>query len=352
LLAALVLYAAAPADRAAAVGSSLERQIDTLTAVLDGWTAFKNTHVKPDGRVVDDANGGISHSESQGYGMLLAVKLGDRPVFDRIWDWTRANLGVREDNLFAWQWTPGEAAGVTDRNNATDGDILIAWALVEAARLWNEPAYLKAARATARDIAALTLAETRYGPTLMPGVTGFSSIDQADGPIVNLSYFVFPAEEALAAAAPEIDWAEVFSAGRAILDDSRTRPIDLPPDWTSLAGAKPAPAEGFDAVFGYNAIRIPLYLAWADGPEGSRLERFRRLRNTAENVGPFVIDIESGAAEEPLEAPGYQAVAALVECALGEPASVPLKMDGQSYYPWTLNLLAAVAQLEVYPECA
>jgi endoglucanase len=50
------------------------------------------------GRVVDTAKGLISHSEGQGYGLLLAVAAGDRSTFDRIWGWTRANLAVRKDN--------------------------------------------------------------------------------------------------------------------------------------------------------------------------------------------------------------------------------------------------------------
>jgi len=40
---------------------------------------------------------GISHSEGQGYGMLLAVAADDRPTFDLLWGWTRAQLMLRND---------------------------------------------------------------------------------------------------------------------------------------------------------------------------------------------------------------------------------------------------------------
>ena len=68
------------------------------------WTAWKARFVTDAGRVVDTGNQGISHSEGQGFGMLLAVAANDRPTFERIWGWTRANRMVRDDQLLAWRW--------------------------------------------------------------------------------------------------------------------------------------------------------------------------------------------------------------------------------------------------------
>ena len=45
----------------------------------DAWRAYKARFVTAQGRVVDTANGLVSHSEGQGYGMLLAVAADDRP---------------------------------------------------------------------------------------------------------------------------------------------------------------------------------------------------------------------------------------------------------------------------------
>ncbi|MEQ4600202.1 MAG: glycosyl hydrolase family 8, partial [Methylobacteriaceae bacterium] len=87
------------------------------------WRAYRSRFITEQGRIVDTANGLISHSEGQGYGMLLAVAAGDRPTFERIWGWTRANLMVRSDELLAWRWAPDHRPAVSDMNNATDGDI-------------------------------------------------------------------------------------------------------------------------------------------------------------------------------------------------------------------------------------
>src|ERR1043165_8046912 len=92
------------------------------------WTAYKARYVRAEGRVVDTSNGSVSHTEGQGYGMLLAVHYDDRQAFDEMWAWTRANL-VRPDGLLSWRWRPdasGNGGKVDDANNATDGEILIA----------------------------------------------------------------------------------------------------------------------------------------------------------------------------------------------------------------------------------
>jgi endoglucanase len=118
----------------------------------DAWRAYKARFVTAQGRVVDTANGLVSHSEGQGYGMLLAVAADDRDSFERIWGWTRANLFIRNDALAAWRWEPDKRPAIADVNNASDGDLLIAWALVEAATAWPDPSYRVAARRMALDI--------------------------------------------------------------------------------------------------------------------------------------------------------------------------------------------------------
>ena len=76
------------------------------TVSADDWVAYSDRFVQDDGRVVDDANGGISHSEGQGYGLLLAFSAGDRATFERIWTFTLNELLIRSDGLAAWKWDP------------------------------------------------------------------------------------------------------------------------------------------------------------------------------------------------------------------------------------------------------
>jgi len=86
---------------------------------LAHWTHFKARFLLPEGRVTDNANGGISHSEGQGTVMLLAVRFDQPEVFERALDWTRGALVQPADHLLVWRHRPGESARAADPNNAT-----------------------------------------------------------------------------------------------------------------------------------------------------------------------------------------------------------------------------------------
>ncbi|WP_237479581.1 glycosyl hydrolase family 8 [Lichenibacterium dinghuense] len=312
------------------------------SAVPKGWTDYKARFVAADGRVVDDANGNVSHSEGQGYAMLLAVAADDGVAFARLWGWTSRELYRRPDGLASWRWMPDAVPHVTDANNATDGDLLIAWALLRAARRWNSPDYRDVSRRIALAVGRSATFTSRFGLALKPGASGFDAAAMADGPVVNLSYWVFPALDALPEVAPEVDWAGLTRTGLALLEASRFGPGDLPTDWVSLKGA-PAPAKGFPREFGYNAVRVPLYLAWGGVGTPGLYAPFLRLAR--DGAAPTTVDVATGLPREPLREAGYRAVFTLAACAAGgegAPAA-PASGPGDHYYPSSLRLLAALA---------
>jgi endo-1,4-beta-D-glucanase Y len=317
------------------------------------WRAYASTFVAADGRVVDNANGGASHSEGQGYGLLLAAMADDREAFQLIWSWTDGHLKSRPDGLLSWRWDPQKGA-IADKNNATDGDILVAWALSEGARRFGKPEYLATAKKIAQAIGAQTLKDSPHGPILLPGAAGFARDDQPDGPVINLSYWVFPAFSTLKALAPEYDWDAVRENGLKLLGESRFGPRGLPADWQSVGGPALAPAKNFPPQFGYNAIRIPLYLAW-DGDDASRraLRRFAGLWRGKSSAGPFVIDVNSGATGQALDGAGYRLALALGRCAsLEQPVEGDLlTLRDPLYYPATLRMLSLAVLQERFPQC-
>lgn len=93
------------------------------------WESYKSRFMMPDGRIIDTGNGNVSHTEGQGFAMLLAVANNDRPAFDKLWQWTDKTLRNKENGLFYWRYNPVAPNPVADKNDATDGDTLIAWAL-------------------------------------------------------------------------------------------------------------------------------------------------------------------------------------------------------------------------------
>lgn len=305
------------------------------------WAAWRAAFVAEDGRVVDTGNGGVSHSEGQGYGMLLAV-LADQPAdFAAIWGFTRTELMIRDDGLVAWRWEPAASPHVTDVNAASDGDILIAYALDRAAEAWGEADYAGAAQDLAKAIGAHLVAEEGDRPILLPGPVGFGADDRADGPVVNLSYWVFEAFPALARLDPATDWPRLAAEGVRLVEDTRIGTLGLPPDWLSLRRLRPA--HGFPPEYGYNALRLPLYLVRAGLGSDALLERLR--------AAP-VVDLSDGAAT-PLADPGYRAIPALVACKLD---GMPLPSDVASfaatdYYPSTLHLLVLAEARREMPQC-
>jgi endoglucanase len=315
------------------------------------WSEYKKRFIRA-GRVVDNVNR-ISHSEGQGYAMLMAVKAGDRASFDEIWGWTQRELFIEPSGLAAWQWDEKAMPRVTDPNNATDGDMLIAWALLEAGETWRSSDYVDAARRIVTALGKTTVVQSAVGPVLLPGRLGFTSEDQTDGPVINLSYWVFPAFQRLRGIAPEFDWSGIEASGFRLVRNARFGPMRLPAEWTALGGEAPAPAKAFPARFGYNAIRIPLYLVWAKVTDPALLRPFAGLWNETADIGPFEVDLTTGGARETLGGIGFKAVIAAVNCALTRrPVHASLRrVEIGNYYPTTLHILSLVALQERYPEC-
>ncbi|MGO4834850.1 glycosyl hydrolase family 8, partial [Rhizobiaceae sp. 2RAB30] len=167
---------------------------DAPSITAADWQAYRTKFLDPSGRIIDDANGEISHSEGQGYGMLLAYLAGNRADFDLIWSFTRTELLLRDDGLATWRWDPKSTPHVTDINNATDGDILIAYALALGGDTWKAPELSQAASDLIGAIRKTTIVEHEGRSLLLPGVSGFSATDRPDdGPVVNLSYWVYEA---------------------------------------------------------------------------------------------------------------------------------------------------------------
>ncbi len=317
------------------------------------WEAYRARFVEGNGRVVDTANGNISHSEGQGYGLLLALAAGDRRSFEQIWNFTFTELLIRDDGLAAWKWDPASKPRVTDRNNASDGDLLIAYALAKAGVTWQEPRYTAAAQKLARAIGKSTLSSSGRSLVLLPGSHGFSAGERPDGPVVNLSYWVFEAFPVLAALAPEYEWSRVWRDGVMLLQQATSGRVRLPADWISLQnGLQPQPADGFPPEFGYNSLRIPLYLLRA-GMTDMEWLRALKQRWSAENEGVAVVNVVTGQVRERLTDQGYDILPAALACALdGTPVPEALKaFEPSLYYPSTLYLLAKSLLNEKYPQC-
>jgi len=344
-------------------------------AYLELWQTYRQRFIR-DGRVLDMDNGGISHSEGQGYGMLLAEAAGDRQTFDQLLAWTQTHL-ARADGLFAWRYAPcsagldraaiAAATGrpadsadatdcITDPNNASDGEILIAWALLKAGERWQSPDYTAAARRIATALQPLIVQRHQHS-LLLPGLQGFDH-PQADGDgrvVVNLSYWIFPALDALARHFPDQGWQALADSGLALLRAARFGAHQLPPDWLEIDGPAASdmrPASGFEPVYGFNAVRIPLHLVWG------------RQRWTEQDLAPYLgwwttkpdegyaawVNLQDGSEAGYRASAGVRGIARLATARATHQqldiASWPPPGEEDGYFSWSLALLARIAAQE------
>lgn len=319
------------------------------------WAAWKEGYLEPDGRVIDRLQQNASHSEGQGYGMLLATEFNDHDAFRRMYEWTEANLALRSDMLLAWRYLPDEAQPVPDRNNASDGDLFYAWALMRASRRFGERRYLQRAAEIAQALAVHCIRrapDESLGKVMLPAVQGFVHDERVT---INPSYLMPLAMRELAASTGVSELAQCASDGEALLH--RLAGEGLVPDWLSITPDGLTVAQGFSENAGYEAIRVPLFLVWSGLDRHPAVTQMKRVYERTLRPGapvPTVIEPVSGVVLEASPDPGYRAVAALVACAgggSGPGSDMPAFDPRQPYYPATLQMFSMIAVNEVTPQC-
>jgi endoglucanase len=315
--------------------------------VAAGWGVYRTRFVTAEGRVLDTGNKAVSHTEGQGWAMLFAEAAGDRASFEKIWTWTRDNLQRRDNALFSWRWDPnGGKAPVADANNASDGDILIAWALIRAARRWNDPNHAHMAHRIVADIRRKLLLTASGRLVLLPGSDGFKGDNGTT--VVNPSYYIYPALRDFGRVLPAPEWQRLRRDGLALLADARFGRWGLTPDWVEIGEGDIAPAGKFPPRFGFEAIRVPLYLIWAGDATVPRLASYLDFWNDfgAKPV-PAWADVKDNTLAPYPGSTGFQAIIQLARF-YRQPNAAPLPGigDQDDYYSASLALAAAVAQHE------
>ncbi|MCQ4161795.1 glycosyl hydrolase family 8 [Roseomonas sp. GC11] len=347
-LASALLAGAGPGGGAAAATLSGIPQpgAEPDAALLAGWAQFRQGFLLPEGRVVDTGNRAVSHSEGQGWAMFCAERAADRASFDLLWNWTRRVLFRPQDHLLAWRFVPDSADPVPDRNNATDGDLFAAAALLLAGRRWQDAAYSEAGAAIARDVLRLLLRQVAGSTVLLPGMQGF---EEAEHVVLNPSYYAFPVLGVLARAVPDPAWLALAADGLRLLRRARFGRWGLPPDWLQLHradGAISLPVR-WPARFSYDAVRVPLYLCWAGlAGEPAVLAAARFWGDPSHAHWPAWVDLQNDRIGPYPASAGIRSLAAMVlrQAGLrGRESPLPSSMR-DDYYSSVLKLLTAASE--------
>lgn len=316
---------------------------------IASWENFVREFISSDGRVIDRQQDMVSHSEGQGYGMLLAWAHNDRTTFERIWNWTDNNLTVRgADTLFAWKWGKHSSGvwRIIDYNNATDGDTLIAYALFLAADKWQVETYRTSALTIVQDIRRNLVTEWNGKILLLPGYYGFADSKRQ---VLNPSYFIYSAYTLFARFDDAGFWHRLRADSLAFVASLRFSSMGLPPDWLLYSGDKAAVYKEKSDFFGPEAIRIPLYLSWTGTV--SLLPGLEQLLGFVEKNGyvPSRVDVVNNLVALDEAPAGYYAVLARAASLSGkkelaaqlqDKAVEKLASEKENYYSYVLYLLA------------
>jgi endoglucanase len=313
------------------------------------WDAFRRGTLSSDGRVIDASTPQqVTVSEGEAYALFFALVADDRATFEKVLTWTRNNLaqGDLATHLPAWIWgrrgsaaaASGSAArpddkvwGVIDENPASDADVWMVYALLEAGRLWNEPRYAAIGAAMARNVLSReTAVLPGLGRTLLPGPVGFQLAN--DRWRLNPSYVPLQVMRRVAQALPDQpEWNAMVDTSTRLVAD--TAPLGFSPDWVEYRTDHGfEPDEQSHAQSAYDAIRVYLWAGMLapDEPMRARvLDTFRPLADFIATHGypPERVDTRTGAPGPNAGNVGYSAAVAPYLIALGrsDPGNTQVK---------------------------
>ncbi|MBV7379667.1 glycosyl hydrolase family 5 [Maritimibacter sp. DP4N28-5] len=327
-----------------ALGAALPAAVPTLvrSGTLTAWEHWKSDFLEESGRVIDEMQGGVSHSEGQGYGLLLAQAFGDRAAFDAIEAWTTEQLLIRKDALMAWRWSPSDVAqretGARDWHTATDGDLFRAWALLRAEVFSGWGDYGDTVRDIANALVELCLLPDPRAPEEPVLSPSADAPVFAEGVLFNPSYVMSRALREVGAFAGAEELVRAADHGEIILSELAS--VGLVPDWVLVTPDGFLPATGYSNRHGYDAIRAALYLFWSGRGDHPAVSQKVALWPAGRDL-PVVSTVDGQILERSTFA-GYRAVSELIRCG----RLAPGQDTQEPYYPATLGLLAYVARRE------
>jgi endo-1,4-beta-D-glucanase Y len=187
---------------------------------------------------------GQTVSEGIGYGMLIMVymdnvKNNTQAKFDKLWKYY--NSFLNKNGLMNWK--VDGFSNVSGQNAATDAEMDVAMALIQAYKQWGDDKYLNDAKALIQKVWDFEVNANKF---LKPG----DSWDTKKNP----SYFSTAALQVFKHASTQ-DWDKVITNSYSLIKKCANSNTGLVPDWCGEDGS----ALG---SYGYDAARTPWRIAW------------------------------------------------------------------------------------------
>jgi len=266
-----------------------------FTLCVEGhWTGYKERFLQKDGRVIDKKNNNITHSEAIGYTLYFAYKFQDDKAFDKVYQWYGSHMQKNQYGLIPWVW--GEDGfnewRTLDINNATDGDMWIAYSLLLMGERRGDTLMIEEAKMLVKAIKKHLLISLKDRVFLLPGKEGH---DKNDGFFLNLSYYHFDILDAFFKETKDPIWEELSTDAEWLLHQSQFSSLKLHSDWIFIDNSLTI-HDARNKMFGYDAIRIPLNIAKSNlSTRQSLLRPYKNFTNMMSNEIPLgTVLLENG----------------------------------------------------------
>jgi len=278
----------------------LNRLLFTLFIITSSlhasWSEYKADFIAKDGRVIDRVNKEVTHSEGIGYAMYFAIKSNDIKTFKRVENWYKNNLKKNEYGLFSWKWGEDKNGSwhVLDSNNASDGDLWIAYDNLLMFEMTKDIAYKNSALLIMESIKKHLLVKYAGSLYLLPGKLGFDTKESLE---INPSYYLFFIFDKFKEYDNDKIWSQLKTDGISLLYKSRFTSLGLNADWIKIDKQSGKISTSRTNSFGYDALRIPFNILKSDIRNKDRLlEPYRAYVDAMKKVSSVfgVTDLKDG----------------------------------------------------------
>lgn len=239
---------------------------------------------------VSDLKNHDARTEGMSYGMMVAVQLNKKDVFDRLWRWTVKNMqhqGGPRDAYFAWSVKP-ESGKHNAEGSASDGELYFVTSLLFASNRWGNNTGINYYAEARRILDAMWSKDGTGGIknvlnvehkqiTFVPDNFGYDWTD----PSYHLPAF-FEIWAEYAKDGRDQFYRDCADTARAFLHRACSSPTGLNADATDFSGV-PRKQGRMSSVFRFDSWRVPMNIAmdysWFTKDKKWQQDYCRRFQN-------------------------------------------------------------------------
>jgi endoglucanase len=219
--------------------------------------------------------------EAQGFSMIAVAYMGDKDIFDKLYNYYKAKC--KFCGMMEWKQT---CTGGEGGSSATDGDVDVACALVVANWQWPDGGYAEKAKGVISNLKKLVV--NCSGVSALAAGCGsggnYGGCSQTD-----ISYYEPAFFRYFAKLTGDAAWTKLADDDQTIRDAAADKTTGLVPDWQTASGTPGG--GGQKGYYSFDAIRVPykqtLDFLWNGNPKAEAW--CKKISTWANGVGPSKI---------------------------------------------------------------